>query len=277
VFNKNYPAQIAIEGDARAVLSGLIDALSPARPSSDGHALRARIAADKLCYREEWRRHDSGKRVNPARFFEALRAALKDDDYLITDDGNHTFLVAELFECRTSRRLITPTDFNCMGYGVPAAIGVKLTHPENTVVGVIGDGAFLMTGMELLTATEHELGVVLYVFNDGELSQISQAQNLPYNRKTCTVLPEIRFKGFAEATGAHYLRMDADSDIAATIAQAHAKAAENRPVIVDVHIDYSKQTRFTKGILRTNLLRMDVSDKLRLIGRAAWRRLAAPA
>ncbi|MBI5926941.1 MAG: thiamine pyrophosphate-binding protein [Aquabacterium sp.] len=281
VFNANYDARLCIEGDAKAVVSALIEELklSPGNEmqiQSRGQAVRQQIAKDKRAYMEEWLRHDSGQRVNPGRFFQALRSKLPDDGYLVTDDGNHTFLVAELFETRGSRHLITPTDFNCMGYCVPAAVGIKLTHPDKQVVGIVGDGAFLMTGLELLTATENKLGVVCYVFNDGELSQISQAQKLPYNRKACTVLPEVRFKGIADAVGAHYLRMAGDADIAAVIDQAQALSAQGVPVIVDVLIDYSKQTRFTKGILRTNLMRMDMGNKLRMIGRAAWRRVATP-
>lgn len=281
VFNANYEARLCIEGDAAAVVRGLIDELKSlpgdaAQTQARGQAVRQQIARDKQAYIAEWQRHDSQGRVNPQRFFQALRSKLPDDAYLVTDDGNHTFLVAELFETRGSRHLITPTDFNCMGYCVPAAVGIKLTHPDQQVVGIVGDGAFLMTGLELLTATEHKLGVVCYVFNDGELSQISQAQKLPFNRKACTVLPEVRFKGIADAVGAHYLRMAGDSDIAAVIEQAQTLSAQGQPVIVDVMIDYSKQTRFTKGILRTNLMRMDLGNKLRMIGRAAWRRVATP-
>jgi acetolactate synthase-1/2/3 large subunit len=281
VFNANYEARLSIEGDAGVVMQALLDQLR-AMPM-DANATKARgariqrqIAHDKKAYVDEWLSHDSGQRVNPGRFFQALRSKLPDDSYLVTDDGNHTFLVAELFESRRSRHLITPTDFNCMGYGVPAMVGIKLTHPDKQVVGVVGDGAFLMTGLELLTATEHKLGVVCYVFNDGELSQISQAQKLPFNRKACTVLPEVRFKGIADAVGAHYLRMAGDADIASVIEQAQSLSAQGQPVIVDVLIDYSKQTRFTKGILRTNLMRMDMGNKLRMIGRAAWRRVAVP-
>lgn len=281
VFNANYPARLSIEGDARVIMRALLAQLKSTPPQdaavqARGMNLRQQIAHDKQAYVDEWQRHDSGQRVNPGRFFQALRSKLPDDSYLVTDDGNHTFLVAELFEPRQSRHLITPTDFNCMGYCVPATVGIKLTHPDKQVVGVVGDGAFLMTGLELLTATEHKLGVVCYVFNDGELSQISQAQQLPYNRKACTVLPEVRFKGIADAVGAHYLRMAGDSDIAAVIDQAQTLSAQGVPVIVDVLIDYSKQTRFTKGILRTNLMRMDLGNKLRMIGRAAWRRVATP-
>jgi acetolactate synthase-1/2/3 large subunit len=272
VFNVNYPADVAIAGDASRVLDALLHALPPAT-ASRRPALRAQIAADKQAYVDEWLRHDPRGRVNPARFFRALRGHLADDAYVLADDGNHTFLMAELFPATRSRHMLSPTDFNCMGWCVPAAIGVKLAHPAKQVVGVVGDGCFLMTGLEILTATEHRLGIVYYVFNDGELSQIAQAQSLPYGRKTCTVLPEVRLRGIAEAVGAAYLEMAGDADIERVMTQADACAQDGRPVIVDVRIDYSKPTRFTQGVVRTNLGRMDLLDKLRIIGRAGWRRL----
>ena len=123
------------------------------------------------------------------------------------DDGNHTYLTAELFPVYRSRHLICPTDFNCMGYCVPAAIGARLANPGKQVVGIVGDGAFLMTGMEILTASVEKLGVAYFVFHDGELSQIAQGQEMPYNRKTCTVLGDVKLEGIAQATGAAYLKI----------------------------------------------------------------------
>lgn len=277
VFNANYPAEVTIEGDARAVLQALLAQLAKQNLGAANDAtVRQQIARDKQAYLDEWLRHDSKERVNPARFFQSLRKCLPDDAYLLADDGNHTFLVAELFAATRSKHVFSPTDFNCMGYCVPAAIGVKLTHPQQQVVGIVGDGAFLMTGLEMLTATEHQLGVIYYVFNDGELSQISQAQDLPYNRKACTVLPEVRIKGIADAVGAAYLRMGDDSSIDHIIQRAGIEAAAGRPVVVDVNIDYSKATRFTKGIIKTNLDRMTLGNKLRMAGRAVWRRVVPP-
>lgn len=277
VFHANYPASVAIEGDAAQVLCALRQAL-PAVPAAQarGLAVAQRIARDKADYLAQWFSHDSGSRVNPARFFQALRARLPDNGCLVTDDGNHTFLVAELFGAMRRGQVISPTDFNCMGYGVPAAIGAKLGHPDRSVVAVVGDGAFLMTGLEILTASQLRLGVVFYVFNDGELSQISQAQSLPYNHKVCTVLPEVRIKGIADATGAGYCLMDNDANIVSAIERAHALAAQGIPVVVDVRIDYSKATRFTKGILRTNFDRMSLGHQARMVARAAWRRLKTP-
>jgi len=277
VFNANYPADVTLCGDAAETLSALCAAL-PAHVENgrDGAALRSRIAADKAGYLQEWLRHDSKDRVNPARFFQALRAQLEDDAYLIADDGNHTFLAAELFPVTRSKHFLSPTDFNCMGYCVPAATGVKLTHPDRQVVGIVGDGAFLMTGLEILTAAEHGLGVIYYVFNDGELAQIAQPQQRTYNRKACTVLPEISIRGVADAVGAAYFAMPDTASIERVVAAAHAANRAGRPVIVDVRIDYSKPTRFTQGAMRTALGRMSVGNKLRLVGRAVWRHAVAP-
>ena len=160
-----------------------------------------------------------------------------------------------------------------MGYCTPAVTAAKLVNPDKQVVGIIGDGAFLMTCMETLTASSLELGGVYFVFNDGELSQISQAQEIPYNRKTCTVLHEVKIKGVAEATGCEFVVIEKDTDCEDGINKALSFAAQNKPVIVDVKIDYSKRTRFTKGIVKTNLDRFTIGNKARFIGRALLRRV----
>ena len=274
VFHANYPARVTLEGDAVAVLRKLLPAL-PASPQGAERraAVAARIAADKAAYAAEWLAHDSKGRVNPARFFGALRKRLSDDAMVVVDDGNHTFLAAELMPIHRARGFISPTDFNCMGYCVPATIGAKLAQPGIQVVGIVGDGAFRMTGLELATATAQQLGIVVFVFNDGELAQIAQAQEIPYNRKTCTVLGPLDVAGVAQATGAAFVRMTGDPDIERGLDEAFAAAALQRPVLVDVAVDYSKRTRFTEGIVKTNLERFDIGTKARLVGRALWRRV----
>jgi acetolactate synthase-1/2/3 large subunit len=276
VFDANYPAKVCLEGDAKLVLQKLIAALgeAPAGAAWRRAAVEATIRAEKAAYLTDWQQHDSQGRVNPARFFTSLRRQLADDATVVLDDGNHTFLAAELLPIHRPRGLISPTDFNCMGYCVPATIGSKLARREAQVVGIVGDGAFRMTGLELATATALGLGVVIFVFGDGELAQISQAQQIPYNRKTCTVLGPLDVAGVAQATGASFLRLATDADIDTVIASALARAAEGMPVLVDVAIDYTKRTRFTEGIVRTNFERFDLGTKARLVGRALWRRIS---
>jgi acetolactate synthase-1/2/3 large subunit len=276
VFSANYPAAVALEGDAKAVLQLLLQALGEVPAAAARRArVEGTIREQKAEYLEEWLRHDTKGRVSPARFFASLRRQLPDDATVVLDDGNHTFLAAELMPIHRSRGLISPTDFNCMGYCVPATIGAKLARPDVPVVGIVGDGALRMTAMELATATAQELGLVVFVFNDGELAQIAQAQEIPYNRKTCTVLGPLDIAGVAQATGAKFLRIASDGDIDGVIREALASAArDRRPVLVDVNVDYSKRTRFTEGIVKTNLERFDFGTKARLVGRALWRRLS---
>jgi acetolactate synthase-1/2/3 large subunit len=274
VFNVNYPAMLCIEGDSKIVLKALYEELiSLGSARSDNGELKTAIKKDKAAYQDEWLRHDSKGRVNPARFFNALRQQLEDDAIVVADDGNHTFLVAELMPIHRARGFISPTDFNSMGYCVPAVTGARLVNPDTQVVGIIGDGAFLMTCMETITAAREAIGGVYFVFNDGELSQISQTQEIPYNRKTCTVLGKLKVSGVAEATGCEFISIRDDSSCEEGIRQALEYASQNRPVIVDVHIDYSKRTRFTKGIVKTNLDRFTVGNKVKFIGRALLRRV----
>ena len=274
VFGANYPAAVALEGDSRVVLAALRDALGATPESARANAVAAAIAADKRGYREEWLAHDPKGRVNPQRFFGALRARLPDDGIVVADDGNHTFLVAELMPIHAPRAFFSPSDFNSMGYCVPAVIGAKLARPDRAVVGIVGDGAARMTGLEMATAVAQKTGVAWFVFDDGELAQIAQAQETPYNRKTCTVLPELDFEGLARANRVGFRLMREDSEVDAVVADALAMAARGEPVLVDVRIDYSKRTRFTEGVIKTNLERFGLADQARLVGRALWRRLA---
>jgi acetolactate synthase-1/2/3 large subunit len=274
VLGANFPAKVAIAGDARVVVPKLLSRLAE---RGIDHAERrreqeARIADDKRAYRQEWLAHGSS-RVNPARFFDALRRQLRDDALMVVDDGNHTFLAAELFPVTRPRHFVSPTDFNCMGYAVPAAIGAKLASPDKQVVAIVGDGAFLMTGLEIVTASAHQAGVAFFVFHDGELSQISQGQEIPYNRKTCTVLGEIRLEGLALGTGAGFLAIENDGGIEEGVREALRVAATGRPVVVDVAIDYGKRTRFTQGVVATVLKRFPLGDKFRFVGRALVRKL----
>ncbi|HAZ11755.1 MAG: acetolactate synthase large subunit [Bdellovibrionales bacterium GWA2_49_15] len=277
VFDKNYPSSIGLCADAQEGLQLLLEKLKAIsaqgqlpKPST---GLPKRIQDKKAEYFREWEQHDSQARVNPYLFFRSLRHKLARDAFVLLDDGNHTFLAAELFPSYESRHLVSPTDFNAMGYCVPAAIGAKLSNPTKQVIGIVGDGGLLMTGMELLTASTLELGVIIFVFHDGELGQISQFQKIPLNRKTCTILGDIKIEGLALATGAHFIGLSQNNLIDAKIDEALRVSATGRPVLVDVNIDYSRKTCFTKGVVSTNLSRFPLGEKVRFIGRALKRHL----
>ena len=273
VFDANYKSAIAIEGDAKQICQQLLSTLKTLGVTTDFSETAKKIAADKKSYRETWYQHDSKEKVNPALYFDELRAQLSDDAHIVVDDGNHTFLTAELMPIHQAYGFISPTDFNCMGYATPAAIAVKMAKPQQEVHAIVGDGAFMMTATELATAVSQNLGLVIGVFNDGELSQIAQAQQIPYNRKTCTVLPQTKLKGLAMATGAEYVRIENNNEIKTGLTKARALAQNNKTVILDINIDYSKATAFTEGAVKTNLTRMPLPTKVRMVGRALVRKV----
>ena len=269
----NYKPVVGIHADAIDAIPALASRLEELLDTRDYSGRAESIARDKAAYRKEWLEHDSGGRVNPCRFFNELRTQLDDDAIVIADDGNHTFLTAELLPIHKGGMFLSPTDFNCMGYCVPATIATKLALPERQVVGIVGDGAFLMTGLESVTATSNGIGAVWFVFNDGELAQIAQAQEVPYQRTTCTDIGTLNYEAFATAAGCDYVPVHVDEAIEAGIGDALRSAAEGKPVLVDVRIDYSKKTRFTTGTLKTNLKRFDTRNKIRIVGRALTRKL----
>lgn len=272
-LGRNHPTAIPIHADANDAVPVLARALLGLGEARDWAVLKDSIAADKAAWMQEWLSHDSGDRVNPGKFFSALRNRLDRDAIIVADDGNHTFLTAELMPIFDGGNYLSPTDFNCMGYCVPGCIGAKLAQPSRQVVGIVGDGGFLMTGLETVTAVKNGLGIAWFVFNDGELAQIAQAQELPYQRKTCTEVGTLDYKMMAGATGCEFVSIDNDHVIEAGIDRAIGMMAENRPVIVEVRIDYSKKTQFTIGAVKTNLKRFDTRNKLRIVGRALWRKV----
>ena len=272
-IGRNHPTPVPIHADARDAVPALAEELLRATPARDAGVLKAAIARDKSAWIEEWQSHDSGGRVNPGHFFAALRSRLDGDAIVVADDGNHTFLTAELMPIYRGGSYLSPTDFNCMGYCVPGCIGAKLAQPDRQVVGIVGDGAFLMTGLETVTAVRAELGVAWFVFNDGELSQIAQAQQMPYQRKTCTTVGVLDYRSLAAATGCEFVAIENNEAINVGIDRAMEAISRDRPVIVDVRIDYSKTTQFTKGAVQTNVRRLDTRSKLRIVSRALWRKL----
>ncbi len=275
VFDKNYPTKIHIHADATEALKLLAETLEELskNKAKDSSALAKLIKEEKEKYFKEWKQKHLKDKVSPGFFFEALTEFTDDKTRFIVDDGKHTYLAAELLPVNRSRHFVSPTDFNCMGFCTPAAIGAKFMNPKSKVVGIVGDGGFLMTGMETLTAATYKKGVVYFVFHDGELGQISQFQKIPLKRKVATIIGNVNIKGIADATGASYFRMENDTEITQIIKKAFKEVEKDIPVIVDVNIDYSKKTMMTKGVVKVNLSRFSFKEKVRFISRAVKRHL----
>jgi acetolactate synthase-1/2/3 large subunit len=271
VFDKNFKSTLAITGDARLVVEALLAQLEDFRSADTIEKVGKTIREKNEKYHAEWLVEKNQALVSPGHFFRALQARFDRDAQMVVDDGKHTFLASELFAVDRPRHFISPTDFNCMGYCVPGAIAAKLANPHRQVIAIVGDGAFLMTGIELVTAADLQLPMLVFVFNDGELGQISQFQRIPLNRKTCAVVGQLDYAGMAQATGCNFVQIANDLELEEKMEQSFALLEERRPVIVEVKIDYSKKTMLTKGVVKVNLKRFPFGEKVRFLSRALKR------
>ena len=272
-LGRNFPAELAVVSDAGAFVRAVLEAL-PAAPPLVGDTLRAQIRAGHGAVRKGWAERKSPGRVTPFVLLEALQRRFGPEAVYVTDSGNGTFLAMEGLRLDRPGKFLSPVDYSCMGYSVPAAIGAKLGRPDAPVVALAGDGAFLMTGLELLTAANQGIPVAVFVLRDRELAQIAQFQSTAFNRRTASALPDYHLGGLAEGMGVEWLPLDRDEQVESVILQTQAILAAGRPVIVDTAIDYSDKTYFTRGVVKTMLGRLPWPDRLRFIARAISRRIA---
>jgi acetolactate synthase I/II/III large subunit len=270
VPGRNFPAAIAIRADARKFFDAILPAVDKRVPDK---SLKAEIAKGHAAVIERWKKPPSDKVVTPARFFASLQSHANENAIFTTDSGNGTFLAMEHLRLNAPGHFLSPVDFSCMGYSVPAALGAKLANPDADVIALAGDGALLMTGLEMITAVSQRVAPVVFVMRDMELAQIVQLQRTSMNRDTCSVLGAYDLSHLAKATGCEYDRVESDADLERVIPESLDKARAKKGIFVEVNIDYSRKTYFTKGVIMTNFWRLPWSERLRMIGRAAGRRL----
>jgi acetolactate synthase I/II/III large subunit len=271
VLGRNFPAAIAIASDAAAFVKGVLDAIG--RGPREIGALAARISAGHAAVREQWEKATSADRVTPFLLLSRLHEVLGPDTVFTTDSGNGTFLAMEMLRLERPGQFLAPVDYSCMGYAVPAAIGARLAGPDRPVVALAGDGAFLMTGLEALTAAALRLPVAIVVLRDRELAQIAQFQETAFNRAVASALPDYDLQGLARGMGVECLFLPDDSRLDQVLDRVRAVLVEGRPVIVDAAVDYSGKTFFTRGVVKTMLGRLAWKDRLRFVGRALVRRV----
>ena len=102
---------------------------------------------------------------------------------------------------------MVPSDFQSMGFGIPAAVGARFAAPARPVVAIIGDGGLAVTGFELLTAVREGLDLLVIVFCDGYLGQIRAEQLRGFGAEFGTVVGNINLEKFSESVGARYVEL----------------------------------------------------------------------
>jgi acetolactate synthase-1/2/3 large subunit len=271
VLGRNFPTDVVAACDATVFVDGLLGLLRGSRP---WRAVGEEVGASREAADARRSRARTCPGTVPARdLFGALQRHCRDDAVYATDSGNGTFLAAEHLRLEAAGRFLAPVDFSCMGYAVPAAIGAAMARPGHDVVALPGDGAFLMTGLEILTAASTRCGVLVCVLRDGRLGQIAHFQQIPMNRRTCSVLPEYSVAHVAAAVGAPFFRVVETSELDVVLPAALEITRGGVPAVVEVMLDPRQRSDFTRGVVKTNFLRLPWRDRLRMLGRAVGRRL----
>jgi acetolactate synthase-1/2/3 large subunit len=275
VPGRNFPAEIKVVSEAGGFVRQLVGLLSSRlQAASDGarDALMRQIAAGHAEVARDHARHRSADRVSPPLLLESLQQVFGPDTIYTLDSGNGLFLAMESLRLDRPGRFLGPVDYSCMGYSVPAAIGARLAQPAAPVVALAGDGAFLMTGLECLTAAANGIAVGVIVLRDRELAQIAQFQGTAFNRPVASALPDYDLAGLARGMGVECLSLSRDADIQAVLENLRGRMEQGRPVIVDAAVDYSEKTWFTRGVVKTMLGRLPWKDRLRFVARALVRK-----
>ncbi len=172
--------------------------------------------------------------LNPYWALEEINKEFKEDVIFVTDVGQNQMWAAQTLKINEPRTHLTSGGCGTMGFSMPAAIGAKIAKPQKTIVQIVGDGAFKMTGMELFTAVNEKLPIITIVFNNQVLGMVKQWQELFFNKRfSSTLLKPFDFVAFAKACGADGCKVDSQEEF--ILALKKAKDA-NAPFVIDLSI-----------------------------------------
>lgn len=178
-------------------------------------------------------------KLNLARALQTLEGLLEPDAVLTTDAGNFATWVTRFMHLSDGQRFLGPAN-GAMGYGVPAAIGAKLTFPGREVVAFVGDGGFLMTGQEIATAFHHGVAPIVLVFNNAMYGTIRMHQERTFpGRVSGTSLTNPDFVRFIEAFGGHGERVERTEEFAGAFRRARASG---KPAVIELVLDADQIT-----------------------------------
>lgn len=242
-ISKTVPADVPIVGDAKQVLSQMLELLAQGEKEQDYDSLR-----DWWQNIEQWRaRHclsyeQNSEKIKPQAVIETIWRLTKGDAYVTSDVGQHQMFAALYYPFDKPRRWINSGGLGTMGFGLPAALGVKLALPEETVICVTGDGSIQMNIQELSTALQYDLPVLVLSLNNRFLGMVKQWQDMIYSgrhsQSYMQSLPD--FVRLAEAYGHVGIAINNPNELEPKLTEALEALAKGRLVFVDVNVDGSE-------------------------------------
>ncbi|WP_206199133.1 acetolactate synthase 3 large subunit [Thiomicrorhabdus indica] len=239
-ISKNVIVDIPIVGPVKQVLTEMIQVLDNTKQKKDEEAL-----ATWWQQIEEWRatnclRYDTtGKKIKPQAAMEAVWKSTNGDAYVSSDVGQHQMYAAQYYPFDKPRRWINSGGLGTMGFGLPAAMGVQMAHPEAISICVTGEGSIQMNIQELSTCLQYGLPVKIICLNNGFLGMVRQWQEFFYERRYSMSymdsLPD--FVKLAESYGHVGVRIDDPKTMQAQLDEVFSEKYKDRLVFVDILTD----------------------------------------
>ena len=226
-INKNIKIDASIIGDVKVILRKLNARLDPIN-------------------HDEWIAHiERMKDMYPLRYnknaltgpyiVQAINRVTEGDAVITTEVGQHQMWVAQYYEYRQPRTLLTSGGLGTMGYGLGAALGAKMGCRDKTVINIAGDGCFRMNMNELATASRYHIPVVEVIVNNHVLGMVRQWQTLFYGKRySQTILNDsVDYVKLAEAMGVKAYRVTEKDEFEPVLREA---ISLNSPVVIDCQI-----------------------------------------
>lgn len=232
-ISKLVKADYPIVGDVKNVVNEMLENVSlinPSRYSSWRETIRNFDELHPLTY------HEDSERIKPQWVIQRVGELLGDSANISTDVGQHQMWTAQFYPFSRPRQWISSGGLGTMGFGFPAAMGVKVASPEKISINFTGDGSILMNCQELMTAVEKKLPVINIILNNNYLGMVRQWQTLFYDKRhsetDLSIQPD--FVKLAEAFGGIGYRVTTKNEFDAALKEAIEK---NVVAFIDVVVE----------------------------------------
>jgi len=241
----NWIPDVALVGDAKLALQDLIECLAAKAKKKKDEAMPRieKLRALKEEYESEMLSASSSESlpIKPLKIMKELRALLEKDAIVCHENGSidvWSYSHLPIFEGGMS---VMPGGQTCMGFGVAAAIGAKLSMPKHQVVCITGDGAFQMMAKELPTAAQYKASATWCIMDNFSLGWVKFSQKYFHKEHYVAVDFEVQpdFKRLAEASKCHGERVERPGEVGEALVRAFKANKEGVPAVIDFIVDGS--------------------------------------
>ncbi|WP_144208647.1 acetolactate synthase 3 large subunit [Shewanella donghaensis] len=237
-ISKTIRVDIPIVGSAENILDSMLALLDDTQKTNDTEALDAWWVDINKWREKKCLAYDkTTDRIKPQQVIETLYKLTNGDAYVTSDVGQHQMFAALYYPFDKPRRWINSGGLGTMGFGLPAAMGVKMAMPDETVVCVTGDGSIQMNIQELSTALQYDTPVKIINLNNRFLGMVKQWQDMIYSgRHSHSYMDSVpNFAKIAEAYGHVGMTISDPNELESKLAEA--LAMKDKLVFVDISVD----------------------------------------